>query len=105
MMLTLYVGNSTVLELVDLIEAITGEVQTTAAVTVTLKGASGTPVAGVAWPVAMTHVQGTPGTYRALLDPGIEVTSGEIYTAEVDVSVAGIVGNWKASVQALTRRR
>ncbi len=103
-LLTLYVSNSTVLELVDLAEAISGEVQTTATVTVTLKDSAGASVTGASWPVTMTHVGASPGTYRALLDAAIEVTAGERYVAGIHAEAGGVVAHWEAPVVAKMRQ-
>lgn len=103
-LLTLYVGNSTVLELVDLTEAITGEVQTAATVTVTLKDAAGAAVTGASWPVTLAHVVASPGTYRVLLDAAVEATAGERYVAEIHAEAGGVVAHWEAPVVAKMRQ-
>ncbi len=105
-LLTIYPGNDNLLELQNLTKAIDGTAETGAAVSVTLRDSAGEPVAGSLWPVALSHVGATPGTYRALLGPGIAVTSGSHYTATINaITGDGLVGRWDVELIAQTRRR
>lgn len=102
--LTLYVGNSNVIELQELTNSVTGLPDTGATVLVTLKRGTAlvsTPSA-VEWPVTMSHV--SSGTYRATLDEDIGITAGLRYTAEITaVGSGGQTGYWEVPVFAKTR--
>jgi hypothetical protein len=52
----LYIGNTSVLELVGLIDIVTGDPITDAVVTVTLYDSNDAEVAGLVWPTTMPHI-------------------------------------------------
>lgn len=104
-LLTLYVGNQSVIELTGLTDALTGNIQQAASVRVSLMRAASEQVVGQQWPTTMHPVPGCPGSYRATLDAALAVVPCEQYTAVVDVDSAGVVARWDVPVIARKRVR
>ena len=99
--MTLWVGNDTVLELLELTDVIAAVVQSDATVAVTLKDTAGVAVAGQVWPATMSAISGTAGGYRATLSADLEVTHANRYVADIAVQTSGgITGRWQAPVIA-----
>ena len=102
--LTFYVGNSNVIEWVDLTNSATGAFDTGATVTVTLQDRDGANVTGETWPVAMPYVAATDATYRATLSNDLELVAGRVYTAVLTATgTSGAIGYRTASVLAANR--
>ena len=101
--LSLYVGNSNVIELQGLQNSVTGLADTGATVQVTVKDRDGVVVTGQSWPAFMAHV--SAGTYRATLESDIAITAGVKYLAVIDATGSGgEIGHWEADVVAQTRK-
>ncbi len=104
--LTLYVGNDTLLELEHLSDEAGGAVVNNATVTVTLRDPSGNAVGGETWPLAMPYVASTNGCYRTTLADTLGVVAGTRYSAEIIADAgAGKRGRWKTDLIAKERRR
>lgn len=83
----LYKNCSNVIELADLTNDVTGVVDTTATVTVTLIDSGGNEVTGQTWPATMAHV--AAGLYRATLEDDIDINDRQPYTAVIDITGTG----------------
>lgn len=100
--LTIYIGNTSIIELQNLTNSVTGLAVTNATVVVTLTDGAGDEVSGQTWPVTLTHV--AAGTYRATLENDIDLVAHRNYTATVDATVSGVgVGRWTSTVRAVVR--
>lgn len=103
-MLTLYVGNTNVIELQGLKNSVTGTTDTAATVEVTLKDGAGVEIAGQSWPASMVH--DADGTYRATLEDDLSLRKGGRYFAYVTATGSGgEVGNWVGECIASIRTR
>jgi hypothetical protein len=102
MILTIYIGNTTILELQYLTNSVSGEAITTATVIATLTDSKGEEVVGQTWPVTLTHVD--TGTYRATLENDLTLVANRPYTATIDATLAGVgVGHWVKTAIAIQR--
>jgi len=102
MNLSLYIGNTTILELQDLTNSVSGAVITTATVVATLTDSKGVEVVGQTWPVTLAHI--ATGTYRATLENDLTLTANRAYTATIDATLAGVgVGHWVKTAIAIQR--
>lgn len=100
----LYVGNDNILELDSLKNDLTGADLNAATVSVTLKDSAGANVAGSSWPLAMTYVAASNGTYRATLGYAIALVAGGRYTATITADAgAGLHASWAVECVARTR--
>lgn len=85
----LIVGASNLVRLEDLRDLETGAIVTTATVLATMFAADGvTELTGQAWPLALLHDAGTPGTYRASAAAGLDIVHGDrvkVRTVATDV--------------------
>jgi hypothetical protein len=98
----LYIDNTGVVELQSLTSTLTGEADTAATVTCTVKDLQGNAVTGQSWPATMAHV--SAGTYRAILDDGIGILEYRPYVIEVNATGSGGgVGKWQCQVTATKR--
>lgn len=97
----IYIGNTSVIELQDLTNAVTELPETTATVTVTVYDAAGAQVTGETWPLSMTHI--SAGTYRATLPDDLVLTANRQYVAHVDADISGVIGHWEKPVRAKVR--
>jgi hypothetical protein len=98
----LYIDNTGVVELQGLTNTLTGEADTTATVTCTVKDLQGSAVTGRSWPATMAHV--SAGTYRTTLDDGIGIVEHRPYTIEINATGSGGgVGKWQCRVTATKR--
>ena len=98
----IYVGNNNLLTLSGVTNCATGVIDTSAAVTVTLKDKAGANVTGQTWPATMAHTTG--GTYRATLDADLALTANREYTAFIEATGSnGAVGHWELALIAATR--
>jgi hypothetical protein len=76
-------------------DEITGAVITNATIQVTVRDGAGNPVAGVTWPITLTHVGG--GIYRASV-PVLTLTNLVQYTARIIATVAGNQRTWDVPI-------
>jgi hypothetical protein len=83
-------GNPPVLQ-ATLRDALTGLPLDAATVLVTINDASGAPVTGEAWPMALVYVTASAGVYRLQLDSTVALIVGQAYTAAFQVTVNGVV--------------
>jgi hypothetical protein len=97
----IYIGNTAIIELQDLTNAVTELPETSATVTTTLYDAAGVEVSGQTWPLSMSHV--SAGTYRATLDHDLVLTANRQYVAHVDAGISGVIGHWELPVRAKVR--
>ena len=101
--MTLFVDNSGVAELRNLRDSITGVLDDSASVALTIFDADGAEVAGETWPVSMTSTGA--GLYRRLLPASLVLSAKAKYTAlAVATSSTGAIGSWRCQVIAEDRR-
>lgn len=102
---SIFVGNTSLLEVRELKAAADDEFINDAAVSVTLKDAAGTDVTGETWPVEMEYVAASDGWYRAALSHELDLEAGETYYAHIDADAGeDRVGHWEYAFVAKTRR-
>lgn len=103
MSLVIYIGNTTVIELVTLTNVVTGSAITNATVVLTINDAkTGLPVTGQTWPLTLSHV--SAGTYRATIENDIILVEQGAYDAVIDASVSGVgSARWRASITPVRR--
>jgi hypothetical protein len=102
--MTTFVANTNLIELIDVKGAIEDEFVNNATVSVTIKDASGTNVAGVTWPLTMAYVADSDGEYRAIMPHGAALVSGRQYTAEISLDAGeNRVGFWRHVFRPLDR--
>lgn len=82
-MSNIYLNNDNLLSVENLKNAATDVYINDATVTATLKDKLGANVTGQSWPLTMTFVASSNGTYRGTLEDGLSLTEGESYTAEI----------------------
>ena len=99
----LYVANDNYLEVDALSNGATEAYENSATVTATLKTASGTNVSGQAWPLTLSYVADSSGTYRGILDDALSITAGTTYVAHIEATASGLTAHWELSLQAQTR--
>jgi len=92
-----YEQNDMVIEVSDVIDAITGNPIDDAIINGTLKDSTGTDVPGVTWPQTLPNV-GT-GLYRIAIDKAALVISGQLYTLSIVlVTPGGVDAYWEVAV-------
>lgn len=100
----LYIGNDAILELRGLENDLTGQFLNAATVTATLTDATGTQIAGAAWPMTLAYVAASDGTYRATLPYTLALTPNEKVTAAISVDAgSGLRAFW--ALEFVARRR
>lgn len=100
----LYVGNDMIMELDGLKNAVTNAFVNNATVNVTLTDSSGEQVTGETWPLTMSYVTSSDGTYRATLQDTLPLVKNKRYKATVNAEAAGLKGNWEIDVIAKARQ-
>lgn len=83
MSLVLYIENDNVLELVGLQDSVTDAYVNSASVSVTLIDQAGTTVSGETWPLSLSYVAASNGTYRATLRDTLVLSSQRQVTAKI----------------------
>jgi hypothetical protein len=103
--MTAFVGNTNVLDLLGLKDALTNAYLNSATVTVTVKDASGVAVPGESWPVTMAYVAGSNGNYRAIIEDDVEFVARRAYYAHIRADGGGSnrIGTWKFAFTPQTR--
>lgn len=81
--MTIFVGNTCLLELVELLDTQTGGYINDATVTVTIVDSDGNEVSGETFPLTMSYVSSSDGLYRCTLLHGLGFTAGHTYTAQI----------------------
>jgi hypothetical protein len=103
----IYIANTNVVELADLVNGMTGATVTGATVSVTLTDSTGTSVTlatGSSWPLTMAAASGATGSYRATLPHTLTLTTGATYYADVTASGGdGLYGSWHVPLRAARR--
>ena len=100
-----YRANDNLIELVGLIDAVTGDYINNATVAVTLTNeATGAQVAGETWPLSMPYVATSNGDYRGVLQNSLTVAQNAVLKAVITVD-AGLVGQaqWTRKIVAVDR--
>lgn len=110
----IWVGNTNIIEVRGLQDALTEDYIASATVEVTIKDAEGVEVETLEgeteqeWPTAMDYVEGSEGIYRAALSHALDMTAGETYYAHIDAededSDGAGVGHWEFAFVAKVRR-
>ena len=85
----------------DLTDAYIADATATVTLTDTLTAAE---VSGATWPLAMTYISGTVGSYSVLLADTLSLTAGRNYTATIAVTGDGLVADVAWPVVAATRK-
>lgn len=86
---TIFVDSDNVVEVAEVMDPGTGDIITTATVTLTILDKTGTPVAGQSWPLNMLHDWDEPGTYAVTLSmdwSSVYLTPNQPYTANIFVN-------------------
>lgn len=60
-----------------------------------------TPITGQTWPLTLTPVGATPGSYRGQLESDLELSASQKLTAEVIVASGGLTLTIRAPVTAV----
>jgi hypothetical protein len=105
-LMTVFVANTNVLEIIGLKSAVEGTFVNDATVSVVVKDANGTPVAGQTWPTSLAYVTASSGDYRCILEHDLALENRQKYTAEISVE-AGVerIGFWAYPFTAQTRTK
>lgn len=104
--LTLFVGNTNVLELKGLMSSTTSTYQNSGmGVTATLYTLTGSEVAGQTWPAGLSYVSASSGDYRATLSHSLDVAIETSYRAVITAvaSATGVTGKWVRWITARDR--
>ena len=100
--LSLYVGNSNILEL-TLTDGLTEAAITSGTVVATLLDKDGVEVSGDTWPKTLSHAGS--GVYRATIDESIAIMAGRRYTARITATYSGLTYLDNVNCFARTRER
>jgi len=96
-------GNDMVIEVADLINALTSAPINNATVQATLKDDQDVDVAGVAWPVIVPYA-GSDGLYQVTIDKAAEVLDDVGYVLYIEANApGGIDAEWRIQVGGETR--
>jgi hypothetical protein len=102
----LYVSNDNLLVVDELYDAVAASYLNAATVTVTVKAADGTNVAGtgITWPVTLSYVATSNGKYRCVLEDAMTLSAGRRYTACITADGgSNKKAYWEVPLRALTR--
>lgn len=104
-----YVANTNVLTLTGLVSEDDGAPLNSATVTVTIKDAADSSIAGESWPVTMDYVDESEGNYRALISSAAALVAGAKYKAIVDVNASDTsserIAHWEFPFTAQVRKK
>lgn len=101
--LTLYAGNSNVIELQGLQNSVSDAYQNAATVTVTLTDLDGVELDGETWPKTLAYVTDSNGNYRATLSHEIAMAIGQRYLYDIAATQDGSVARWRGEVKSICR--
>jgi hypothetical protein len=102
--MTAFVANTNVLDLVGLKDEIAGVFINDAAVTVTIKDATGAVVSGAIWPMTMAYVATSDGDYRAILSDGIDFIAKAKYSAYITADGGpNLMARWQMDFKPIAR--
>ena len=79
----------------------TGALVASGAVSLTVKDSSGAEVAGVTWPLELSH--SGAGRWSAVIDAAMQLEYGKTYVVELSASSGELDGFWKKSYTAAFR--
>ena len=96
----IFIGNSTLIELLGLRAQSSGAYINDATVTVTIIDANGTTLTG---PTTMAHDGGTNGRYSVTLGAGLAFVENATYVAQVDAVADEGTAKWEQEVRAESR--
>lgn len=103
---TAYLGNDNLIWLRDVVDQRSGDPVATGIGTVTtITDSDGTEITGVTFPLTMIVSDATKADWVVQLDDAAVLTSGEIYTAKIDLidNISGAKGHWEPQFMAQTR--
>jgi hypothetical protein len=104
MLMTVFVANTNVLDLIGLKSEIEGTFINGAAVSVTVTDTSDAEVAGETWPLVMSYIAASSGNYRAILSDTLPLVPKTGYVAHITANGgADRVGRWSFAFKPLTR--
>lgn len=98
----IYLANDHVIELQGLTNGLDGSTVESATVTCTLTDDAGQPIAGQAWPLALTHTG--QGTYQATLDAALQLTNRQTVVAVITATAGSLDAEWRMRLKAIPRR-
>lgn len=102
---TIYLGNDNVLEVTDLTNEVTGDMISSATVTVTLTDESGVTVVGDTFPKTMEYVAGSNGVYRTTLIDTLTLARNARYIAKISANGGGgLMGYWEKDLICKVRK-
>lgn len=102
----LLISTTSLLELVELKNEVTGEIVTNATVTAVLRDSRGRAVSGQAWPLTMAYIDpnddlaGRLGLYRGILSASLALEEHKGYSADVTATVGSFSKFWQVPVLA-----
>lgn len=96
--LTVWAGNTSVLELSGLKFTVTQAYANTATATVTLTNAAGTNVPGATWPMPLAYVAASNGVYRGNIPAGVALVPGKIFAYVVSATQDGATARWEGKL-------
>ena len=100
----LLIGNDLSLRVLGLKDADTGDYIDDASVSAIVRDVAGNPVTGAEWPVTLSHVGGSNGDYRGVLQNTMNLREGHTYFVDVTADDGiGNIGFWKFKVPARYR--
>ena len=96
----LYRSTDNVLQLSSLTNATSGEYINDATVTAILKTSSGTTISGQTFPLTLSYVAASNGTYRGVLEDGLSVATISRAIATITVDAGNdLIRTWKMRVR------
>ena len=102
--MTVFVGNSNLLELIGLKDVTDDSYINDAAIAATVKDEAGVEVAGQTWPVTMAFVAASNGNYRGVLSEDVAFVAKTNYIAHIEANAGtNRIGHWEFKFKPLTR--
>ena len=98
-----YPGNSGVLQIDALKNAQTDAYINDATVEATLVDRTDTEVSGQTWPLTLSYVAASDGTYRGVVEEDLSVVVSAPYTAKITVTSGVLVAYWELPITIRTR--
>jgi hypothetical protein len=101
---TAFVANTNILELLGLKSDVEDVFINDATVTARIRDKNGDDVSGQSWPVAMAYVAASDGNYRGTLSDEIALVNKQKYKAIIDADAGpDRIGHWEFPFTAITR--
>ena len=102
---TLLLANTNLLEVDGLTNEVTGEFINNASISATLTNMSGVQVSGQTWPVNLTYIPNSKGSYRCVLQHTLNAAHDQPCKLHISATGNGLVANLTVIVTAKIRRK